>query len=250
MFYMNYLPSFMHIHVPFHFVLPIGYDGDKFFISDVYYQSIGELKNEYLKAGWETHAKFALDNFLTYIKNTPDPNDIDWKKAIKKSILRTCNNMNIPFPVNAFLPIFGINGIKFFANQFKTWTTKHRGLPLREGILGTANIFEEQGTGGGAFRFLYASFLLESSEIYNSNELKEISKEMTGIAQNWRDGSRTLIKIGRQLPIKNDEFDDWFAKNKKWLEDSLAEASKIYYNIADSESKLFKKLNKTIKSLK
>ncbi|MBN2545284.1 MAG: DUF4872 domain-containing protein [Spirochaetes bacterium] len=250
MFYMKYLPSFMQIHVPFHFVIPIGYDEDKFYISDAYYQGIGELNVEYLKAGWETHAKFAMNNFLTYINSMPDPKNIDWKKAIKKSILKSCTNMNIPFPVNVILPIFGVNGIRFFASQFKTWTKKHRGLPLREGILGTATIFEEQGTGGGAFRFLYASFLQESAEIFNSNDLKEISKEMTLIAQSWREGSRKLIKIGRQLPIKNDEYDDWFSKNKKWLDDSLSEADNIYFNIADSESKLFNKLNKIIKTLK
>ena len=94
------------------------------------------------------------------------------------------------------------------------------------------------------------NIVVDCNEEKVKEKLKEISKEMTVIAQNWRDGSRTLIKIGRVLPIKNNEFDPWFAKNKKWLDDSLADASKIYFNIAESESKVFKKLNKLIKSLK
>lgn len=250
MFYMKYLPEFMHIHVPFHFIVPVGYDGeDNFYISDAYYQGIGKLKKEYLLAAWETNAKFAMDNFLTFVEEVPEEQNINWKVAIKKSILKTASNMDIPFPINKLLPIFGTNGILFFAKEIIKWPLKHKGLPLREGIMTTATIFEEQGTGGGAFRFLYASFLKESSTKLNNDNLLEASKKMTEIANIWRDASRFLIKVGRQLPIKNEEYDSWIEKNKTFLNDSLNEASKMYIDIANKEALLFKELRKIAQTL-
>lgn len=250
MFYMKYLPPFMHIHVPFHFIVIVGYDDEKnFYVSDAYHQEIAKLNEEHLIAGWETNSRLAMDRYLAFVDEIKRDEEINWKRAIKKAIIRTCESMSPPFPLNKFLPIIGVEGIRFFANQMKKWTNRYSGLPLREGILMTPTILEEQGTGGGAFRFLYAAFLNEAANKLNCEELRNFSKEMTEIANKWRDASRFLIKIGRQIPIKNEEYNNWIKENKKILDDHLNEASQMFIEIAELEKKFFLNLKKFIYSL-
>jgi len=250
MFYMNYLPPFMHVHAPFHFIVPVGREGDTYGISDPYYDGIGELNVESLKSAWETHALFAKDNFLAYIEEIPDPKSIDWKKIIIQSLKKQVNMMVIPPVIKNILPIFGIEGIKFFAKEMLGWTKKYRGLALREGMLFTPTILEEQGTGGGAFRMLYAAFLQEAKEVFNSSALGEIADRMTLNADKWRDASRHLIKIAKEVPIDNNEFDGWFNKNKLKLEGHIAESSKLFVERALDEESIFKSLKKVMKGLK
>jgi uncharacterized protein YvpB len=247
MFYMKYLPDFMHVHAPFHFITLIGRDENDYAISDPYYPGIGKLSKEYLKLSWETHALFAKDNLLAYVESVPK--NIDWKKAIKISLKATCRNMVLPPVMSTILPIFGVTGIKLFAKKILSWPDKYKGLALREGMLFTPTILEEQGTGGGAFRMLYAAFLKESADIFNSENLRELAVKMAEIGEKWRDASRELIKIAKKIPLKNSDYPDWFAKNEKVFRESLSHTSNLFIGIADNEKELFVQLKKIIKEL-
>lgn len=221
MFYMKYLPPFMRIHVPFHFIILIGRDEKerKYAVSDPYYQHIGYLSEEDLRRAWETNALFANDNLLVYAKKAPD--NIDWEKLSIKAMKKTCLNILLQPGIRQLFRIFGYEGLKLFARELKAWPAKYKGLQLREGILDTSVVFEEQGTGGGAFRMIYGAFLQEVSQMLNSNELKEMSYRMVAIGEKWRDTSRLMVKIGRDIPIKDSEYGDWYGKNKDMLLDSV-----------------------------
>ena len=248
MYYMKYLPAFMHVHVPFHFIVLVGRDEKSYAISDPYYSDIGILDINQLKLAWQTHAAFANDNLLAYVKNIPK--DINWKKAIKKAFSTTCLNMLLQVGVRKILPIFGVEGIKFFAKKMLSWPKKYQGFALREGLLYTPTIFEEQGTGGGAFRILYGAFLQEAADIFNSNAIGELANRMLDIGEKWRDASRDLVKVGKKLPMQNEEYPDWYKKNKESLSGSLKEISTQFIQIADLEKIFFEDLKKINKDLK
>ena len=248
MFYMKYLPPFMQVHIPLHFISIIGREGNDYAVSDPYSPHIATLNVELLKSGWATHALFANDNLIAYVKSIPA--NINWKQAIIKGFKTTCLNMLLPPIVSKILPVFGVAGIKYYANQIPLWPTMAEGLALREGILFNPTILEEQGTGGGAFRMLYAAFLQESAEIFNSSELKELANRMAINGEKWRDASRFVLKIGKQIPTDSRAYPDWLSKNKKTFYESLNEAKQLFIERSDDEKSIFTDLKKVTAGLK
>ena len=79
------------------------------------------------------------------------------------------------------MPIVGVSGIKMVSRQIRKWPSKHGVKKANHYLAQMVRMQEEIGTGGGGFRFIYAAFLQEASEILNNEELKELSKEMTKI---------------------------------------------------------------------
>lgn len=247
MFYMKYLPPFMHIHVPFHFVILYGRDKNNYAVSDPYYQSVATLSIDSLRTAISTHAMFSKDNLVTYIESVP--NNINWEKAIIKGLQRTCNKMLPPSFINAY-PILGVTGIKTFAKKILDWPKEYKGIPLREGIIYTATGFEEQGTGGGAFRLIYAAFLQEASKILNLPGLNELAGKMVENGKEWRETSRKLIKIGKEIPKSNNIYPEWYKNNEKKLYESLSEISNDYLKRSETEKMIFTDLKKILKSIK
>lgn len=246
MFYMKYLPPFMHIHVPFHFIILYGRDENNYAVSDPYYQNAATINVDSLRTAMATHAMFSKDNLVAYVENIPKK--IDWENAIAKGIKRTCSKMLPPAFINAY-PILGVSGIKTFAKKILSWPKEYKGIPLREGIIFTATGFEEQGTGGGAFRLIYGAFLQEASKILNLSVLKELAERMIENGKQWREASRKLIKVGKEIPKSNKVYPDWLSKNGKNLNKSLSEISNDYLKRAEIEKELFTDLKKAIKSL-
>jgi uncharacterized protein YvpB len=247
MFYMKYLPPFMQIHVPLHFIVIFGKEGDDYIVSDPYSPQVAKLNIEYLKSAWQTNAMFSSNNLVVYIEDCPK--EVNLKPAIIQGLKSACRTMVLPPIVKSMFPMFGIEGIKMFAREMTKWVKKYRGVQLREGIMFSPTILEEQGTGGGAFRMLFAAFLQESAEIFNSDPLRDIARKMVENGEKWRDASRELIKIGKPIPLENDKYPAWFEKNGKKLEESLIEASKLFIDRAIVEERIFTELKKIIPTL-
>jgi len=94
---------------------------------------------------------------------------------------------------------------------------------------------EEIGTGGAGFRFLYAAFLQEASEIFQNKELSNLSEKMTIIGDKWREFA---ILAGR------------ISKKRTEIKEPYIEASKILKEIAKMEYSIFKELSELVKTLK
>jgi hypothetical protein len=248
MFYMKYLPKLMQIHVPFHFIVLIGRDEDNYYISDPYYDGIGKLSREEIRLAWNTHSLLAKDNFIAYV--VEPPKSVDWKKVLKKSLRSTCMNILLGPGAKQLFPMFGANGIRMFAREMLKWPEKYRGLPLREGMLYTPTILEEQGTGGGAFRFIYGAFLFEASSMLNSPSLKEKAAEMVENGNQWREASRGLIGIAKEIPVDSKNYDDWFSKNKGRLDEGLQKVSGLFIQRANDEERIFTDIARIIKTIK
>ncbi|NNE78498.1 MAG: DUF4872 domain-containing protein, partial [Pricia sp.] len=83
----------------------------------------------------------------------------------------------------------------------------------------------------GGFRYIYAAFLQEASQVLNNEKLLDLSKEMTLIGDAWRDFALEASRIYKNRSGKTDAY------NK--VADEL-EA------IAHKEAAFFKKLKKAI----
>ena len=147
----------------------------------------------------------------------------DIKKACIKGMKDTCNMMlRIP------IPIFGVRGIRFLAKRIKNSPQK---LGFDEACRHLANIVrmqEEIGTGGAGFRFMYAAFLQEAGELFASQELLQLSPEMTGIGDLWREFAVVSARIIKQRGQSE--------------EDTFDKVGGILMECADREEALFKKL--------
>ena len=244
MFYMKYLPGFMRVHAPSHFIVLMGRDEKSYAISDPYYDGVGVLDKQDLEAGWETRAHLANDNFLCYVDSVPEA--IDWKWAARKSIIRSCRRMVLPPVIKHLVPFVGVEGIRFYARRVARWPDKYQGSVLREGVMFNAVVFEDQGTGGGGFRLMYGAFLLEVAELFGSEPLQDLARRMIKHGQDWRHLSRKIVTIGKRVPMDNSDYADWYAENGQQLREDLLEVSARFMEKADFEEKFFKDLLKTI----
>ncbi|MCP4680691.1 MAG: BtrH N-terminal domain-containing protein [Deltaproteobacteria bacterium] len=247
MFYMKYLPSFLHVHAPFHFIVLMGRDGDTYAVSDPYSEPIGELGIDNLKAAWATHAPMAKDNLMVHIRGVPK--SIDWKKCVKKAITKTCRGLLLPPVVKNVFFFVGVQGIRTYAKKMLLWPDKHKGSLFREGILFNAVGFEEQGTGGGGFRLMYGAFLQEIADMFATPALDDLAGQMIEHGKQWREISRKIIKVGKTLPMRDEEYEEWYSMNKGALKDGLREISDLFLERADFEERFFKDLQRVASSL-
>jgi len=247
MFYMKYLPAFMRVHAPSHFIVLVGRDEESYAVSDPYYDGIGVLTKQDLAAAWDTHAPMAKDNFLCFIDGIPE--SVDWRRACKKAIIWTCRQMLMPPGIRYLLPFLGVRGIRFYARRMLNWTAKYRGPVLREGIMFQAVTFEDQGTGGGGFRLMYGAFLQEAAGMFESEELGELAQRMIAHGQGWRRLSRKVVMLGKLVPTDDDAYDDWFAEHGVELEQGLRDVSQNFMEYASFEGQIFKELQKAASRL-
>lgn len=224
-FYMNYFPAWYRVHINVHFVTVIGREGDKYLVSDSYHPTIAEIDRESLLKGRFAGGSMAPKGFMFYPVFIPG--EIEMRKAIISGIKgATFNMLKIP------LPFIGVRGIRRFADKIVEWPSYARDEnQLADKIFRITVLLEDQGTGGGGFRFLYASFLQEASKILNYPELNDLSKEIMGIGDGWREVSLLASKI---------------AKNRDFSRQKLLELGDKIRHKADLEEVFFKKLRKEV----
>ena len=247
MYYMSYLPAFMHVHAPFHFILLVGREDGSYAVSDPYSEELGVLTEEELRTAWETHAPMATDNLLVHITSVPDR--VDWKGAARKAIRRTCRDMLLPPVFRSIFSFVGIEGIRRYARSIRRWTDTYRGVVMREGVLFDAVAFEAQGTGGGAFRLMYGAFLQEAAGLFGSDALRELAGRMIEDGEGWREVSRRLVAVGKTFPLDDEAYDDWLAENRKALVDGLDDVARLVDERADVEQALFRDLARAASGL-
>jgi len=245
MFRMRYLPDFLRVHAPFHFVVLIGKeDGGSYRVSDPYMEKVATLSAEDLAAGWETRAPMSQDNLLCYLRKTPG--EVDWKGAALKAIRRACRHMLPPPGVRQALFFVGVQGMRHWARKIREWPRVLRGVALREGIIYTAIASEDQGTGGASFRLVYAAFLEEVAALCRSQALGDIARRFVEHGQAWRATMRKVIVLGKTLPDDDGAYDGWYAQNQKALAEGLEELASAIERFASVEEALYRDLGKAV----
>jgi len=223
MFYMDYIPQYMRVHFNAHFVTVVGADGDAFVVSDCYYPSLSTVAADSLDKARFAKSDFAPKGFMFHPTLVPNRGDIDLPKAIVKGIKQAASMM-VKMPV----PFIGIKGMRRFANDVPNWSKIARNDDqLSHAIMSIHIILEERGTGGGGFRFMYATFLQEAAKLLSRTEFSEMSKTMMANGDKWREISLFVARIG---------------KNRNLGTERMAQLRDMIMERADEEETIFKTL--------
>jgi hypothetical protein len=180
-YWLPYFPVDMRFHFNAHNMVIYGREEQQYLISD----PVAEYP---VKCPWEDLQKarfvkgvFAPKGLLYYPVQLPQT--VDMERAIRKALRKASFQMlRIP------LPFIGVSAITNLANRIRNLEKKNpdpRYARLYIGFI--VRMQEEIGTGGGGFRFVYASFLQEAAKLLNHSRLNEASETMTEAGDAWRD---------------------------------------------------------------
>lgn len=224
-FYLDYVPSWERVHINVHFMVVVGRQGTRYLISDAYFPKMVELETTSLQKGRFVGGEMSPKGFLYHLDRIPP--EIDMKKAVERGIRKACFNMlNIP------IPFLGIRGMRMFSRKILGWPAMARDTEhLSHEIMKINILLEDQGTGGAGFRYIYATFLQQASEILNKSELRDLSAELMLIGDGWREISLFAARIG---------------KNRDLGTEKLKQLGDMIRDRADVEENFFRKLSKTV----
>jgi len=179
-FHLPYFPKEYRFHFNAHNITVFGKEGDRYWVSDPVMESVETLSGEELRK-----VRFAMGTYpprgrMYYITGIPE--QVELKPAIIKGIRKTAKDM-LTIPI----PMFGVKGIRFLANRMRKWPAKLGEKAAALNLSQIIRMLEEIGTGGAGFRFIYAAFLQECAVILQQPWLNDLSREMTGIGDQWRE---------------------------------------------------------------
>jgi len=179
-YWLPYFPEDMRFQFNAHNLTVYGKNeaGD-YLISDPVFEDVVTCPPENLKQARFAKGMLAAKG-LMYVMDKPQVN-ADLEIQIRKSIKKTAKMMN-----GLVLPFFGIKGIYHLAkkiDKLKKSSEQEVGMFLSNIV----RMQEEIGTGGAGFRFMYASFLDEASQLLQDEKLHEISKFTTEVGDLWRE---------------------------------------------------------------
>jgi len=217
-YWLPYFPEEMRFHFNAHNLLIYAKDGENYKISDPVFEHTVECDKASLTKSRFTKGVMAPKGLLYYPVEVPK--EVNLEPIIVKSIKKVAKSM-----LNTPVPIAGIKGMKHLAKAISKLDKKEK----RHAKLFIGHIIrmqEEIGTGGAGFRYLYASFLQESSQLFNNNViLQEASEMLLQVGDEFREFALMIAKA---------------VKNKKEI-DFKSIGTKLDH-IADEEVKVYKKL--------
>lgn len=220
-FYMNYIPAYARVHFNAHYINLLRREGERYVVSDSYAPELVTLERDVVERARFARGTFAPKGLLFHVENLPDK--VDWDGAIRQGIADAVFYMRrVP------IPFMGIRGIRWFAKRVLEWPRLTRDIEhLSHEIMMIHIALEERGTGGGGFRFLYATFLQEAATLLNHPDLAGLAREMMENGDRWREISLFVARIG---------------KNRDLGPDRLGELNRLILERADVEDDLFTRL--------
>jgi hypothetical protein len=219
-----FLPYFMRgFRIPFngHMIIVSAKEGDEYIVNDPLYDHSTRVTYEDLRKARFATGPMAPHGFIFYPLEFPE--SIDYKKIIQKAIKQAAFMMTQPM-----FPFYGILGIKTFARKIGKLQKETNRKAVRSFLSHLFIVQEEQGTGGGGFRYMYAAFLREAYDLFNIPDLLEGSKKMLEIGDMYRDA---VLSCAKFIQKKTDEID-------------LVAISRMYRKCAEEEKKLYKMLGR------
>lgn len=225
-FNLTYFPVEYRFHFNAHNIIVYDKTDDIYKISDPVMEKTTYLSIADLNKVRFSHGFLAPRGHVYFPINIPEITEKTLQKAIIQSIKRVTIQM-LRLPGN----FVGVKGIKYTAKKI---TKINKKIGERKTGIYLAQIVrmqEEIGTGGGGFRFLYAAFLEEASEILNNNKLLKISDKLTKSGDLWR--SCAVEMAG-------------FYKGRSTTQNNLDNITHLMSDISEMEKSVFKELAKSI----
>jgi len=181
-YYLPYFPIEYRNHFNAHNLLVIGKKDDIYQISDPVFTEKVTLSSSDMQRVRFAKGSYPPMGKLYWIKSVPKA-EPDMNTLVRKAILKNCYRMvRQPGPV----PYIGVNAFKYLGNKIPKFPEKYGEKKAILHLTQLIRMMEEIGTGGAGFRFLYAAFLQEASEITGISELNDFSQRMTDIGDQWR----------------------------------------------------------------
>lgn len=193
-YWLPYFPPNMRFHFNAHNMVAYGKQDDDYLISDPVAEFPVTCSTVDLQKARFVKGMFAPKGLLYYPVDTPA--EIDFGKSIARSIKKTTFVM-----LNTPLPFIGVRGIRYLAGRIRL--LHDRSSDARRALLYIGTIVrmqEEIGTGGGGFRFIYASFLQEAADKINEPRLQEASELMTRSGDAWREFALLGARFCKKKP--------------------------------------------------
>jgi len=191
-FWLPYMPEDLRFHFNAHNVLAFGKDaasGD-YHLSDPVVETAVTCAADALQRARFAKGTLAPKGLLYYPIGKPA--EPDWAKVIPAAIRKTTRIM-----LDTPLPIIGVRGIRRLANAIERLEKNSDAAASKMFIGQVVRMQEEIGTGGGGFRFIYASFLQEASELLTRPGLNELSEALIDIGDEWREFALTTARMIR-----------------------------------------------------
>lgn len=192
--YLDYLNLDENNHFGGHAVVIFGYDDEKekFYISDrdnsdyAIRTPRGNISEDFHlvdyvqleKARNSNHRPFPAKN--KYLDINFNEYTTITKSIIFSSINDTCESM-----LNAPAQLLGLNGINKFSKEVLKWSKFDEAKLKTAGITNYFQINADGGTGGGIFRKMYGNFLIQSGNIVNCEQMKQLGIEYIAISEKW-----------------------------------------------------------------
>ena len=218
MYWLEYVPDELSFHFNAHNFLIYGKEEQNYLVSDPVFSEAVKCSKKSLSKSRFAKGAMAPKGLLYYPLSIPK--EIDLKPIIAKNIKKLSKTMLSPF-----VPIAGLKGLKKLAKAI----LKLDSCEIKYAKLFLGNIVrmqEEIGTGGAGFRFMYASFLQEASEIFENDEvLNEASKLMLEVGDEYREFALVIAKS---------------IKSKKEID--FKKISDMLFQISENEAKVYKKI--------
>ena len=220
---LTYFPEEYKFHFNGHNLVVFGKQDQTYLISDPVMQETTKLTENELEKVRFSKGVLAPKGHLYYPEFIPE--NIDFEKAIKKGIKKTCREMLAP------VPIVGVRGIRMVAKRIKKMPKKIGNAKTNYFLAQMIRMQEEIGTGGGGFRYIYAAFLQEASQKLNQPNLNDFAIEISEIGDKWRDFALNASRVYKKRNNAQDIYDV--------ISNQLLE-------LADLEESFFKRLRKAI----
>ncbi len=115
------------------------------------------------------------------------------EEAIRKAIVKTADSM-----LNPPIKNLGIRGIRYFAEEIVNWPRDYPPDRFKHNYELTYIYMNEDGTGGGLFRYLYSKFLEEAGRILGDRNVTDTSKKYLQIGRKWA----KVAEMIRDIPEK------------------------------------------------
>ncbi len=191
-FWLPYLPEDLRFHFNAHNVLAFGRDpasGD-YLLSDPVAETTVTCAPADLQRARFAKGALAPKGLLYYPVGAPHMPD--WPQVLPAAIKKTTRIM-----LDAPLPIIGVRGIRWLAKAIEKLDTGSDAAHSKLFIGQVVRMQEEIGTGGGGFRFIYASFLQEAADLLARPALGELAEQLIDIGDEWREFALATARMIR-----------------------------------------------------
>ena len=192
-FWLPYFPEAMRFHFNAHNLLVYGKEGDDYLISDPVFETVQRCAAADLRRARFAKGALAAKG-LMYTLDTaslPDVATLDLRPLLRRALLQSVRQMQAP------LFFIGVRGIRTVADKLAALDHSGDAEAQKQWLGHLVRMQEEIGTGGGGFRFIYASFLQEAADLLARPALGDLAEQLIDIGDEWREFALATARMIR-----------------------------------------------------